>query len=507
MRLREHGLRVIYEPAAVVDHFEFGSEAGPGEAEATMLRNRFQFRKRHALALGSRHLPPSPANIVAARARLPAGTRRVLVMDNEVPLGALGAGYPRLRELLVEATRLGWSVTLFPLLQRSFDWAGVRAEIPPSIEVANDLGQARQAESLTGFLAERRDSFDVMLVSRPTNMATVRAVLQARPELLGRARLVYDAEALFSARDALKSGLDGKPLAEPEIDRLVDAEVALADAAVSIVCVNELEARFFRNRLPTPVHVLSHPVDTRALTDDFAARSGFLFVGRLLEKQSPNWMGLDWFIRETWPLIRASLSDATLTVAGWLHPDHAELEGPGIRLLGPVDDLGPLYAGARIFVAPVRFAAGVPIKIIEAAAAGLPTLATRLMARQLQWGDAEIVNLDGGAEMATAALRLHEDAAAWTTMRDRAAARVAEEHGRPRFVAALSATPARRRPAHRRRRPGRGRLHPGAATGPAVEGGCLAAAIRTAPPPPDAAPASGQHRTASAATCPPHRPP
>ena len=166
----------------------------------------------------------------------------------------------------------------------------------------------------------------------------------------------------------------------------------------------------------------------------FPQRSGFLFVGRLLEKETPNWQGLAWFVRDCWPLIRAKLPDATLSVAGHLHPDHAELIGPGINLLGPVEDLTPLYDSCRVFVSPVLYAAGVPIKIIEATAAGLPTAASRLMARQLAWTPGrEIVGEDTADALAEASVALHEDAFKWEAMRSASQARLAAEHSAAHF--------------------------------------------------------------------------
>jgi len=53
MRLRQLGLRVVYEPTAAVDHFEFGSEARAGDAVALSERNRAIFVGRHAGALSS----------------------------------------------------------------------------------------------------------------------------------------------------------------------------------------------------------------------------------------------------------------------------------------------------------------------------------------------------------------------------------------------------------------------------------------------------------------------
>ena len=282
---------------------------------------------------------------------------------------------------------------------------------------------------LAEFLDERRGHYDVVIVSRPDNMAIVRSILRDRPHLLDGTRLIYDAEALFSARDIVKASVEGRPYAAADIEARTSAEVALADDADAIICVNEFEASVFRARQHIPVHVLSYPAKPITGTPDFADRSGFLFIGRLLEHEAPNWQGLAWFVRECWPLIRASLPDATLSVVGHLHPEHAELEGPGILLLGPVADLEPLYASARVFVAPIRFAAGVPIKILEATAAGLPTAGTRLMARQLTWTPGvEIAAEDDAGALATAAVELHEDAATWEAIRTASQHRLHDEH-------------------------------------------------------------------------------
>ncbi len=425
MRVRNAGYRVVYEPAAVIDHYEFGSEAKRGEAVSVMLRNRKRFRVRHAAGLRQGHLPFSEANMLAARERPAPGRRRLLVIDNEVPLQSLGAGYPRAGALLREAAA-EWSVTFFPLHQLDVDWDAARAEIPCEIEIASNRAVPRFAE----FLEERRGHFDAIIVSRPDNMVVLRNTLRDRSHLLDGTRLIYDAEALFSARDVIRAAVEGRPLATAESEARINAEVSLADGADAIICVNEAEASIFRARQDSPVHVLSHPTEPAAGAPSFAERSGFLFVGRLLEQGAPNWHGLAWFVRECWPLIRAALPDATLSVAGLLHPERPELEGEGIRLLGPVAELAPLYASARVFVAPIRFAAGVPIKILEATAAGLPTAGTRLMARQLAWTPGvEIVAEDDAAALATAAIELHEDAAVWEAMRAASQQRLEREHG------------------------------------------------------------------------------
>jgi GT2 family glycosyltransferase/SAM-dependent methyltransferase len=430
MRLRELGYRVVYEPNAIIDHFEFGSEGKRGDAVTASQRNRKRFRLRHGTTLNQNYLPPAPRNILPARERLTPGRRRLLVFDNEVPLSWLGSGYPRASAMLREAAAMGWSVTFFPLHQLAVDWEVARREVPWEVEIVSNRAVSQLAE----FLEERQGHYDVVIISRPDNMALLQRVLGERPHLMDGARVIYDAEALFSARDVLKAKVVGSPLSDDEIERITSDEVALAKGADAVICVNDVEASVFRSRLNVPVHVISHPADPVSDRPGFSERSGFLFVGRLLEKDTPNWQGLAWFVRECWPLIRAKLPKATLSVAGHLHSDHAELQGPGISLLGPIEELAPLYDSARVFVSPVRYAAGVPIKIIEATAAGLPTAGSLLMAKQLSWAPGtEIVGEDNADALAEASVYLHEDSVRWEAMRSASQARLAAEHGAVHF--------------------------------------------------------------------------
>jgi GT2 family glycosyltransferase len=61
MRLNAAGLRVISEPRAVVDHFQFGSAVSLDIVTAIMLRNRARFVEKHRAALSLRPSWKSPA--------------------------------------------------------------------------------------------------------------------------------------------------------------------------------------------------------------------------------------------------------------------------------------------------------------------------------------------------------------------------------------------------------------------------------------------------------------
>lgn len=433
MRVWGSGARVVYEPDCIIDHFEFGSTAGSNLSQTLMLSNRKRFRKLHHRVLDSAHLPPSPANILSARAHRGSARRRLLLIDNFVPLSIEGAGFPRAKEILLSGLRSSWDVALYPLHQLDIDWNASRAEIPSEIEIVGERG----ISGLKQFLLERRSYYDVVMISRPDNMRECISILA--DGILDGTRVIYDAEAIFAVRNFREAALEGTVIEPADAAAAVAAEVSLSEHADAISCVSDCEAEIFSKECKKPVFTLSHTSRRLDRTPGHADRSGLLFVGRLMEHHSPNWRGLSWFVSECWPLIRAKLPDVKLTIIGRLHEDHAELAAPGVTLIGSVPDITPFYTSTRVFIAPIQFAAGIPLKIIEASMASMPSAGTRLMAELLKWRPGkDMIAEDHHTCLASAIVQLHEDRDLWAQVRAAAQSRAAAEYSAEAFDASLS---------------------------------------------------------------------
>ncbi len=77
------------------------------------------------------------------------------------------------------------------------------------------------------------------------------------------------------------------------------------------------------------------------------------------------------------PRVRAAVPGARLELIGTEPAARVRaLAGPGVRVRGHVVDLNAALNEAAVFVAPLRFAAGVQNKVLEAMAAGLPVVTT-----------------------------------------------------------------------------------------------------------------------------------
>ena len=430
MRLWEAGFRVVYEPEAVVLHYEFGSAEKVSGALELQQAHRAVFAARHAERLRG-HFAPSPSNVLCART---SGNRyeRILMIEDVIPHGWLGAGFPRSARIIRELMGAGALVTFFPMVLQADEWRNIRATVPPEVEVILEYGIGK----IERFLEERRGFYGTILVCRPHNMRAFMEVVRRRPDLTEGAALVYDAEAFFAMREILERRLRGEPLEQAKVEAMLAEEASLAGAAQLVLSVSPHECAEFRRLGVDNVEVLGNLLDPAPGQESFAARRGLLFVGRLNEDGSPNVDGLCWFVRDILPLVQKALDhEVHLTVAGANSaPSLSGLNGTSVTMLGQVKDLLPIYNAARVFIAPTRFAAGIPLKVHEAAAHGIPVVATPLLAEQLGWRDGEELLVAGDApEFAAQCARLYRDETLWTRLRMNAIDRIREDCSPVRF--------------------------------------------------------------------------
>ena len=100
----------------------------------------------------------------------------------------------------------------------------------------------------------------------------------------------------------------------------------------------------------------------------------------------PNEDAMVSFVKQTFPLIRKELPDATLTIVGRNpSPSLKKMAAryPGIVLTGWVSDIRPCLAKASVVVVPIRIGGGTRMKIYEAMAMGKPVVSTTIGAEGL----------------------------------------------------------------------------------------------------------------------------
>ena len=93
-----------------------------------------------------------------------------------------------------------------------------------------------------------------------------------------------------------------------------------------------------------------------------------------------------WFAHRVWPELKRAVPDARWVLAGARPAAEIRRLGslPGVEIHGNVDDLSVYLRQATVAIAPMSGGSGVPLKILEAMAAGVPVVADRWSASGLE---------------------------------------------------------------------------------------------------------------------------
>jgi O-antigen biosynthesis protein len=415
LRLWEQGLRVVYEPDATLLHYEFASSSSSKDAQEWHARHQGRFLQRHRDHLKN-HYPCGEDNILKARS-VGKYRYRVLLIDDRVPHPSLGSGFPRSNAILSGLVKLGCRVAFYPTDGIEEDWREAYSDIPREVELMLGFGPWK----LDRFLAGRVGCYDLIFVSRPHNMQYIRPILQAHPDWFQNTKIIYDAEALFAFRDIALQKLQGRSLSEDQKDQLIRSEIELVGDADVVVSVSNFEGKTFSRYGVQDLRILGHSLTVTPSHRAFDERNGILFVGSIQGEASPNGDAVLWFLKEIFPIIQTELGKVPFLIAGMNKMDFSSIANGQVKILGRVPDLTSLYDQTRIFVAPTRFSAGIPHKIHEASAHGIPVVATSLLAQQLGWSDGkQLLVADDPRKFADQCIQLYRDGRLWKQIRQNA---------------------------------------------------------------------------------------
>jgi Glycosyl transferases group 1 len=174
----------------------------------------------------------------------------------------------------------------------------------------------------------------------------------------------------------------------------IERSLALLPAHVHVVCAGHAEAAGLgATWLPIFLTTMPTAVDTRHADHDAA------FVGSL--RYEPNIDALR-LLAQSWP------SDCSLLVAGAdPPPEVVELAGRhGWTLMPDFANVEDVLSRARLTVAPLRIATGLQIKVLDAAARGMPQVVSAAAAAGFEPG---FVDATPAEHVVETALRLLDD--------------------------------------------------------------------------------------------------
>ena len=405
----QRGLKVLYQPASTVIHFEGGTsgtdETAGVKRHQVVNRERFQARWAEVL-MDFPENPQEYSRALARRFRYRRWPKRALVIDAVTPMPDQDSGSVRMYALLKLLGDLGYRTSFMP---ENLSWAGRHSSDLQQIGV--EVLTAPWLSDPEDWLAEHGAGIDLLIVSRHYVLAPRLKLLRA---LCPNAKLVFDTVDLHFLREQREAELSGSAAATKAARATRKQELDLIGAADATLVVSEFERELLGELAPgAEVGVVSNIHSLQDPGRPFAERRDLVFVGGF--QHPPNVDAAEWLIDEILPRIRRELPEVELHLIGSKMPESlARRRADGLRIHGFVADIAPYMTACRVSVAPLRYGAGVKGKVNQAMSHGLPVVATSCAAEGMHTEHGvDVLMADDADSFAREVVRVYRDPALW----------------------------------------------------------------------------------------------
>ena len=409
-RVRQSGLRVLYQPESVVVHYEgvsHGTDLGSG-IKAYQVVNQARLKERWLSTLQTDHYA-NGEHVLRARDHAKTG-RVMLLIDHYVPEPDRDAGSRTMIEFIQSLQADGWIIKFWPdnlrydpVYTRQLQRIGVEVLYTPWVTSFDD------------WICAHRDDIDVVFLSRPT--IARRYILSLEVYIPKTPRIFYGHDVHF-ARMKMEAALTRNSEIAEKADEMELLERALWKKFDLVLYPSQDEADLVK-KLDSGVAaraVVPYRFTTFASRENPPCAPTLIFVAGF--GHAPNIDAAIWFVKEILPLIRQDMPGVKLSLVGSNPTDKVRaLCGANVEATGFVTeaDLAERYATARVAVIPLRFGAGVKLKVVEAMRMGIPLVTTTVGCQGLP-GLADIAPVfDEPDSFARACVELLQDEHIWRT--------------------------------------------------------------------------------------------
>lgn len=420
--VRSLGYKVIYQPMSRLVHYE-GITAGRDTIKGTkhlQIVNRTKFVEKWHEVLERDHLERK-LNRLDDAAHRNFGGPAVVVFDERVPSPDRDAGSARMFTILQSLAK--WSKVIFVPFYTANGDEYEQALWKEGIQTANAVDYRRLLKS---------ENVQVAIVSRPS---VAEALIPRIRRINKKVRIVFDTVDVHFVRLEREHQIGGDHEAAAQAQRYRKLETRLAASSDLIWCCSREDKRIIKSHTPDKtIDVIPTIHELHDCGKSFEERQDLLFIGNLGHR--PNEDAVHFFMQQIYPLVRESLQAVKVLVVG--DKPSAKIfayNSEQVRIMGYVPDVEPLWQRARVFIAPVRFGAGIKGKVGEAMAHGLPLVTTSIGAEGFGLTNGVNALIEDDPQMfAGAVLKLYSQKELWQTLA-KGSHRIIEKHFTPEITA------------------------------------------------------------------------
>lgn len=408
LKVKKKGLKTYFQPFSKIIHHEgrsCGVDLSSGVKSYQVRNMQTLFARWDSDLAGHR---PAGENPLLEKDR--AVGKRALIVDTATPTPDRDCGSLETVSFIGILQSLGYHVTFFPdNLLHMGEYTAVLQRM--GVECL----YAPYYNRLSKYAERMGDVFDVVFVQRHS---VFQAVFDDLKKWLPSAKIIFNPVDLHFLRERREAQTLGDNELLLKSDNTLRQEIAMIEKADGVMARSDVERRLIEEQTDaTTIFTIPsvHPeaMDALASYKGYDDRKDIAFLGGF--RHSPNADAVKHFVKNIFPAVRAALGDVVFRVYGSdITPDVLELASESVAVHGYIEDVSECYDNCRVFVAPLRYGAGVKGKIALAFLHGAPCVTTDIGAEGFELVDGQsAIIANGDDDFARAVIGLYNDRALW----------------------------------------------------------------------------------------------
>ena len=368
------GLKVMYQPRSELIHYEgisAGTSTNSGMKKYQVV-NLTKFKQKWQEALKRDYFNNDP-ELVGFAARRMLGERVILVVDNYVPCYDKESGANRLFQIIKMFKNIGYHV-IFAADNGLKDEPYTSELQNMQVEVLyNREGYGKTIEEQ---VKERLSLINLAWICHPEMNQKYVPVVGANPAI----KVINDTVDLHY----LRMKREWEMLPEPDSEKekawreMKSLELETIEKADLTIVVTPVEKQILHEQAIKNVEVIPniHHI-YKGNRKNWHDSRGILFIGGY--NHTPNVDAVVWLCQSIMPKIWQAIPEMKVTLLGSNPPDIVkDLASDRVIVPGYIRDVSSYFLSHRVFVAPLRYGAGMKGKIGQSIEYGLPVVSTAI---------------------------------------------------------------------------------------------------------------------------------
>ncbi|GGI22893.1 glycosyltransferase family 4 protein [Pedobacter mendelii] len=340
--------------------------------------------------------------------------KTILIIDDDLPQHDKSSGSKRLFELLKLFKKLNLNIVFLP--NNGLKLEPYYTELKQyGVEV---LLNNPDRKGLLKTLNQLLNKIDYAWISRPMLNIEFQKLIKKNKNT----KIIFDTVDLHFVRMLRQAENENNEKLKRKALKFKKLELELANKSDATITVTDTEKVLLENENIKNVYVVPniHQLQIPLQEISFKDRKGIVFIGGY--KHEPNIDAVKWFMHEILPKIWNSLDKIPVYLLGSFPTNEiSAFANENVFVPGYIEDVSEYFLKSKVFIAPLRYGAGMKGKIGQSLEFGLPIVSTSIGAEGMNLiHENNVLIADEADDFANEVIRLYQNENLWKEIKENA---------------------------------------------------------------------------------------